>query len=183
MNRARHHLSVVGSLGCDESRWRLLKARYPAQRPTAPGTAMRILINQYEASGNAGVSGACRLTDRAWAAAPSLVRHKWNSTLTAGRRQLQARVRRRAWHRRSRAPRVARKPRPPVGWELAYGQPLHWRRCAARPLRGAAVGCGARRTRGWSASIRARRPAYSPYQRINRRNVCGAAVRRLTDRA
>src|SRR5436190_3497128 len=29
------------------------------------------------------------LTDRASAAAPRLVRHKWNSTLTGGRRQLQ----------------------------------------------------------------------------------------------
>ena len=62
MNRARHHLSVVGSLGCKESRWRFLNARYPAQRPTAPGTAMRILITQYEGSGNAGLPGACRLT-------------------------------------------------------------------------------------------------------------------------
>src|SRR6266550_7135379 len=42
-------------------------------------------------------SRACRLTDRASAAAPRVVRHKWNSTLTGGRRQLQAHVRRLLW--------------------------------------------------------------------------------------
>ena len=62
-----------------------------------------------------------------------MVRHKWNSTSTTGRRQLQARVRRRAWHRRWSAQRGAGSPRPPLDWEVAGGQPPTTGRCAARP--------------------------------------------------
>jgi len=42
-----------------------------------------------------------------------------------------------------------------------------------------AVGCGARRTDHPSGAVGPRRPAYSPYQTNWRRDVCGAAARRL----
>ena len=68
------------------------------------------------------------------------------SIRTIRARQLQAHVRRRAFHRCSSAPRVTRSPRAPWGWEVACGQPPDGRTCAARRPRSAAVGCGARRT-------------------------------------
>src|SRR5439155_27065591 len=51
-----------------------------------------------------------RLTDRAYAAAHKVVDHKWNSTLTARRRQLQALVRRRP---RGQMPQIGTDPTPP----------------------------------------------------------------------
>jgi len=60
------------------------------------------------------------------------VAHNRNSTTTPGARQLQAHVRRRAWHRGSNAPRAARRPRSPLGWDVVCGQPPDGGRCAAR---------------------------------------------------
>src|SRR5438034_10472822 len=63
-----------------------------------------------------------------------------------------------------------------------------WAATSSKEVRGAAprsaaLGCGARRPDPPFGSIGARRPAYSPYQRNCRTAVCGAAARRLTDRA